>query len=255
LFMDPTTTFGEVFPGGAMIEAVKCTSDGRTLSLLAWDGAEAKIGAEVQLNGRMYRAAPIKSDLLQAMTLPSNVLFRGSARMLLAEVCAIVQQFSGLDPELTMLVGRFILASWLVGSRAVTPGLCIFGEETIACSQLWRLLRCLCRRALALTEVDAPGILSLPTGWHPTFLIHQAQLSSRTEQLLRAARTRDVQIPHRGRLLNIHGAVATRTEFPQSREPGTFAGIEIPISPRVSNLSALNSYLEREIALFFSPSF
>jgi hypothetical protein len=253
LLMVHAMTFGEVFPDGAMIEPIKCSCEAETLSLVFWDGSEAKIGARIQYNERTYEAAYIEPDLLHAMTLPAEATaFTGCTRQLLAEICEVVQQFSGLDEELGTLVARFVLASWLVGSGPTAPRLSIFGDEAGADAQLLQLLHCLCRHPLRLAEVDAPSIRSLPMEWRPTLLIHQPQLSGRAQRLLNAARTRDVRVPHSGHLLDLHCAVATYSESLQVREPGTFAGIEIQV-PAVSNLRTLKPSLEQEIAICFQP--
>jgi hypothetical protein len=98
LFMTPTLIFGQVFPDGAMIEPIKCSCEAETLSLVFWDGSEAKIGAQVQYNECIYEAARIEPDLLRAMTLPAEATaLPGCTRQLLAEICEVVQQFSGLD--------------------------------------------------------------------------------------------------------------------------------------------------------------
>jgi hypothetical protein len=232
---------------------MRCGAGVESLDLLFWDGRTTTKGARVRHDGRVYEAAHCRPGLWRAMTLPVGTATYGSTRELSAAICAAVRQYAGLDGRLTVLISRFVLCSWLIGSGPTALRLSILGRETTGGLQLMQLLRCICRRPLILTDVDRAAFRSLPMEWHPTLLIQQPQLDTRLERLLNSARRRDVNVPQGGRLLDLHCTVATYTQFPCVRAVGGFVGIEVPVHPATCNLAILNQSVEKKIAGLFQP--
>ena len=88
-----------------------------------------------------------------------------------------------------------------------------------------RLMGCLCRHPLELTEVDVAGLFSLPVGMDPTFLIRQPQLRGPVLRLLNAMSEGGLHV-RQGRLFDFHVPVATfsqsASEIPQPGRSSKF---------------------------------
>lgn len=242
------TTTGEIFGNGRMLELVSDSGGCKGLNLAFWDGQRVRVGPRFRCMGRVYEPATIDPGMLRALRLPKSAASVESPRKLLGDISATIQRFSGLGESSATLVAYFPLASWVIDAVPTAPRLSILGAETIASSQLLRLLNCFCRHSLILSEVDAADLSSLPMKWQPTVLIKQPTLSAAMQRLLCTTRQRNVHVPRRGRLLDLFCAVATFTEPVDSCVPKIFSGIEIPMGPSCSDLTILKASEEQEIA-------
>jgi hypothetical protein len=244
-------TTGEIFGDGKILEVVSDSDNDKRLSLASWDGRRATIGQRFECGGRVYEPATIDPGILQALRFPKGTAPFGSAGQLLGEISATVQDYTGLAHDFAILVAHFGIGSWLVDTLPTAPRLSILGPETVARAQLLRLLNCICRHALTLTEVDVAGVSSLPMRWRPTLLIEQPTLSVPLQRLLSAARKRNIHVLRRDRLVDMFCAVATFTELGAHGASKTFSGIEIPVGPPERKLTILNDSDERKIAEYF----
>ena len=70
----------------------------------------------VEYGGLRYKPRAIngKEAILQELKLPDKVGSFGSVQELFAELCQLIDRFVRLPEKSTRLVGRFILATWLV---------------------------------------------------------------------------------------------------------------------------------------------
>ena len=204
-------TTGEVFDHGGMIELVRDPNSGRLLLFHA-DGAATSIAPCVERNGKDYEPAAIDSTILRAMALPTKCVPCGPVPHLLDDLARPLTLHAALGERLVRIVGRFVLSSWVLDGLLVAPSLRIVGPETLAGVQLLQLLHGFCRHAIRLTAANVAGICSLPQ-WQFTLLIRQPELDPSLQRLLRAARRPGEFIPRGKRLLDLHAAVVSYTEF------------------------------------------
>jgi hypothetical protein len=223
-------TTGEVLENLGMIEIVRDITRTDGLHLLHWDGRKASVVPHLELNGQIFQAAAIDPTVLRAMPLPTQIKPCGSVRQLLDDISRLLTVFAAMDEHFARVVGRFMLSSWVIEALPAAPSLRVVGPETIARGQLLDILAGLCRHALRLTGLDVAGILSLPLEMHPTLVIRQSELKPRLQRLLESTRRPREYIPHGGRLVEFHSAVATFSEFGSPDSEG-FVGIEIPSAP------------------------
>ena len=199
----PIATSGEVFDG-AMIELVRDVTT-QSLRLLLWDGAKETVGPLVEYQRRFYEPVAMSRSLLRELTLPTHSSPHGTTCALLAEICKLAADFILLPEKLASLVGRVVLASWLLEAAQIAPALAIIGPDISRGTQLLDLLHCLCRHPVRMTGVTPAGLCSLPTGLGGTLLISQPTISDKMQRLLADASRRDQKIPYRGGLLDLHG--------------------------------------------------
>lgn len=243
-------TTGEIFHDGTMIEPVREDSGAEGLKLLFWNGEKATISRQILYDGRIYEAAAIHSTVLRALTLPTKSTSYGSARQLLTDIARLLTEYTNFPEYAVTAVTRFGLASWFPGTQTA-PRLSVLGAETLGGTQLFKLLHCICRHPLMLTEVSFGGLCSLPMEWGLTLLIRQERFNTQLWQLLNAVRNRNEYIPRGGRLLDLYSAIGTYSEQSGGYTPKTFPGIEISVSHTRRKISTLDDSARLRIASDF----
>jgi hypothetical protein len=196
----PIKTFGEVFTDGSFLEVARDPADHDALQLMFFDGETARIAPRVEHRRRVYFARDVAPSIVRELYLPSEVQPIDSVLQLFVCLVQLIQRFSGLPDNSARLVARIVLATWVVGAFPSAPSVLLVGPDSRELTQLFHLLKGLCRRALLLTEVNAGALHSLPMEMDLTLLIDQPELSEPAQRILNATRTRDKKVPHRGNL-------------------------------------------------------
>ena len=242
-------TRGEVFPDGSFIELIR-PDDSAPLRLLLWSGGEELVGEVLTYRGRQYKPGIVHDTILRALKLPSRAASFGSLRDLLAEVSKLVDQYVRLPEKHTALVGRFVLATWLVDAMQSAPRIRIEGCDTFRARQLLLLLTCICRRSLQMTAVGPAAFCSLPSGFRFTLILDQTDISDKFSSFLDAAIRRDSPILKRGELLDLFGPQVIWRPDDRAWPPGS---ISIPCIPCGQKLPALDQATQAEIVENFQP--
>jgi hypothetical protein len=245
----PIATSGEVFDG-AMIELVRDVTT-QSLRLLLWHGAKETVGPLVEYQRRFYEPVAMSRSLLRELTLPTHSSPHGTTCALLAEICKLAADFILLPEKLASLVGRVVLASWLLEAAQIAPALAIIGPDISRGTQLLDLLHCLCRHPVRMTGVTPAGLCSLPTGLGCTLLISQPTISDKMQRLLADASRRDQKIPYRGGLLDLHGCQAIHSESDLENGPWSFRYLQIPILITGQRIPVLDASIQNRIASEF----
>ena len=151
-------------------------------------------------------------------------------RALFNRISKTLQTFIDLPEEMLVRIVVYVLASWFPESLAVAPLLWITGPSTSGKTTLLRLLHCLCRRPILVTDVTPAALYSLPAHLK-TLLIDECDLgSSGADQhllrLIRAGSTPGIHVPRNGQIYDLFcskavasrlwpddGAVASRAVF------------------------------------------
>lgn len=232
-------TCGEVFPDATFVELVRTAGSMRP-SVLLWDGREHMVSKVAEYRGLRYKPRVINSTILQKLRLPATVGSFGSIRELFEEICQLIDRFVRLPEKSTSLVGRFILATWLVDAMQTAPRILIEGPDIARARQLAQLLHCVCRRALPMSEVTPAALCSLPSGMRFTLLLHQDAVSRKLAALLKATAVRGNPVLRAGELFDFYGAQAILCGSGFSEDTWAMSSIRvtcIPISERLPVLS------------------
>ncbi|MDP9159843.1 MAG: hypothetical protein M3O09_06385 [Acidobacteriota bacterium] len=105
------------------------------------------------------------------------------------------------------LVVAFAFSSWFTDCTPVAPLLYLLGPENEAC-QLLRLLECLCRRPILLSDVDIAALRTLPNNLNPTLLCSQRHLTRCVMQVVLASKNRHFHVARGENELHVYGAKA-----------------------------------------------
>ena len=202
-------TAGEIFSDGVMIELVTGSSQPNKPDLLLWNGRRATVASSVEHDGDIYEAPKLASSLYRAIRLPSRSSDYGSARSLFAGITDLFQQNLDLPDRESKMLACFAISTWLADSLPSAPSLAIFGPESELGIDVLRLLGCVCRHSLTLTEVTPGGFRSLPMYLGPTLLISQQEVKPSLLRLFLASNYRGLRSPgNGGRLVDLYGPKA-----------------------------------------------
>ena len=242
----PIATSGEVFSDGSTIELIGDFHYGNP-GLMLWDGGKETIGSVVEYKQRLYKSAPIKSSILQELTLPTRSCAHGTTREFLAEICRLISNFSGLPEKAAFLTGRIVLCSALIDALPMAPTLTITGPDPARGNQLLALLRCICRHSLPLTGVTPAEFCSLANGPRFTYLISQSSISDKLKKLLDDASSRDRKIPFRGGLLDLFGVRVIHCDSTLGSDSWPLQSIQVSMIPTGAELPAFDLETQCEI--------
>jgi hypothetical protein len=244
-------TLGEVFADGCFIEAVHDSTDRDALQLMLFDGKSVHIASLIEHEGGIYVAREIDPSIVRELCLPTEFRASEPVPQLLADVVKLIRRFTGLPDKPARLVARFPLSTWVVEARRVAPYLLIVGPDCREVTQLLALLRCLCRHPLALTEVSAGGLCSLPMDLGLTLLIDQPELSEPVQRILNASQKREQKFPRRGGLWRPFCSKAAHCAG--YFQPWAIGAVKIPLIPIGRTLPALDERELVRIANDFQP--
>ena len=235
-------TFGLVLPD-LMIEAVVDQSHPTQLRLHTWDGHKASTVPTVSFRGRTYTAAPVATGLSRAVRFPGPSKAFGTAVQLTFSMLQFLGRFANLPPDAAAVVVAFALASWFTDCLPTAPVLHLLGPD-IEMSRVLRLMGCLCRRPILLSDLDVAALSTLPGNLNPTFLVNQRNLGRRLTHILLASNDIHFRVARGKSQIYAYGAKA----FASTPEMANGTGVPISLPPVRALLPTLTNAEEKKIA-------
>jgi len=251
-------TFGEILPT-SVIELVSGGPALHSFQLVQWDGKEARISPNLEIKSTsgfgttIFEPADIDSNILRAIRFPTLPRAYSSISKLFRLVGGLIQDYSAQSETICGLLAYCGFAGWFADCTPIPICISIVGPESRQCRQLFRVLSCLFRRALPLSDVSLSGLCSLPSGLFPALFLEQRELSAQAEKVLYASRGRGTSILWKGRLVDLGWAKVIRSEEPLSHlklGPGV---IEIRVDPSPRSVPMLHPGTEQRIADGIQP--
>jgi|SRR5579859_2712934 len=247
----PTTS--EVFSDGTAIELVSSTSQRMTPKLLLWKKTGATTAAQVKYRGRIYESPELSSDFYRAIRLPAGCSDYRSVRALFKEMVSTFDQHLQLSNGDSKLLTSFAISTWLADRLPVAPNVVMSGDQRLGVEVL-KLLSCLCRRPLLLTELTPGGFRSLPLQMSLTLLIHQQSLRPSMLRLFHASTYRGLYLAgNSGSLINIYGPRAVYCRSDCAKELLGECTIHIPLAQSWPQWASLDDTVQSRIANEFQP--
>jgi len=208
-----TITTGEIFSGGTMIELVQAPQGSNKPHLLLWKGTGATIATQVEYRDHIYEAPELTANFYRATRFPARCNNYQSLRELFNEIATVFDQYLQLSERGSRLLTSFVIGTWLADHLPISPNLVISGPDQRLGIELLKLLSCLCRRPLLLTELTPGGFQSLPMQLSLTLLINQQSLRPSMLRLFHASSYRGLHLTGgRGVLIDIYGPKAIFAE-------------------------------------------
>jgi hypothetical protein len=208
----------KALPDGSLLEPVTTRETPLELQLLHWSSSRFDIADRVHFGGKVFAPPQWSPSLLRAVRMPTAVMPSGPPRLIFNRISEVLRTFVDLPDEMLVRVVAYVLATWFPESLTVAPLLWITGPSTSGKTTLLRLLHCLCRRAILVTDVTPAALYSLPALLKPTLLIDECELGNtgadqHVIRLIRAGSTRGVYVARRDEVFDPFclKAVASRT--------------------------------------------
>lgn len=242
--MSAIETFGESLPGLVFESVVDPKNAGR-LVLHAWNGDRFTTAGSIEHAGVSYVPKKLESGLAQSVRFAPPSLPFGSTVKLISCLRDFLSTHLRLQPDVTVLLVAFGLATWFCDLMPVAPALYLFGPDT-AITQVFRALACFCRRPVLLGDIDSGGLATLPNRLGATLLINQRDLGRRVRRTLLASARRDFCVIRGKQCLDIYGARALSSDDFLERELGLTASVSPSQGPQPFD-SVLAQNLQRKM--------
>jgi hypothetical protein len=251
---DSIITAGEIFADGAMIELVSSPLGLNKPNCLLWTGRKATVGTRVQHGAYTYQAPDLTPSLYRATRLPSHCSSYGSARDLFVALTDLFKVHLDLPKRESSLLACFSISTWLADRLPIAPSVTISGPEQELGIGVLRLLSCVCRHPLMLTELTPDGFRSLPSQVSLTLLLDQQELKPNMQRLLRASKYRGLHLPgNRGSVVDLYGPKAFFCGNDAAMDTLGGGIIHISVTPSQLQSSVLDDRVQHEIANKFQP--
>jgi hypothetical protein len=244
-------TAGTVFTDGSALELVS-PSAGNTPRLLFWeDGKDPIIALQVERDGTIYRPPNVDCSVWLATTLPTEVVDRGPAAELFGETADLFRTYAGMSTAEGALLTAWNATTQFADVLLNLPTLFIHGPDMVAAMKIMRLLSCIARHALILTEIDRAAICWLMK-IQPTLLLNQPQMPPRLRAICGASNFKGLVLPGpKGSVLN--GACSKAVFIGTPRLPTNDPGIHFFLPPASTDCPPLDVATQLQIRKRFQP--
>ncbi len=192
------------FSDGTLVELVRDPSHLRP-RLLIWKNGKTTIQDGYRQADCSFVPPDIDPSLMGAMRLPTAISRNATLQDLFQGTQKCISTYVDLQPQYMRLVSNFVLYSWFADRLTVAPYLWITGPCSAGKTRLLRLLHCLCRRAVLVSDISPASFYLLPNAITPTLLIDEFEPGTggrnrELEHFLRCGSTQDGRAIRGGKL-------------------------------------------------------
>ena len=241
-------TFGETFADGSVIELVRSASSDR-LALLIRNAGRKTIATQVSHSGFIYQPPDVDETILRATRFPRDERSYGSNGKLFRRIRDLFERHAGLTQTDSALMTAWVASSWFSDFLSSPPILLISGPDIERAIGLFRLLHCVCRRAVVLGDINRSALVSLAS-FGATLLINGPSLSARIRGLWSTSNYRGVYVVGNGKACSFASSKAVFLGMTDARGD---EGIHFALRPPHCDLSLLTEEQLREIADELQP--
>ena len=129
------------------------------------------------------------SAIIRHVRFANGVEAYGSVHELLADIMLILQMTLDLAPEQKLLLGAFVLSTYLVDKLPVAPYLALIGPPGSGKTTTLRVLELLCRRSLLTADISSAAFYELCNRVMATVLIDEAATATNRRELFHFLRS------------------------------------------------------------------
>jgi len=248
-------TAGEVFDDGTVIEILRDPTSPEEFTLVRSQRGVFNLKPTLSHAGRVYAPISVERSVSEAVCFPTRVAPAESTKKLFTDVHALLHRYlAQLDPCITAIVFT-IFASWMSPVLPIAPILSIFAPAGTPKNLTLQMLRMLCRRALALSDLRRGDLHRLPMPLQLTLVLDEPDLRPEMQTLLQSSAHRGTQIISSRGILEFSGPkIICSRVLPQGTALETDA-LRIALIPVAGQQPPLDKRAEAEIAEEFQPRF
>ena len=242
---------GGQLPDGSLLEMVRNPSSPEQMAFLRFDGERIQVADRIDCAGRTYIPINPSASTLRAIYFPTGPKNHGSVGQLFAKLVGVVSSFFPVPDRDLRLLAYFILSTWVSDALPMAVSLLISGSSAAEASQLFRLLRCLCRRAVRLGDISRSGLCAMPIDLGPCLLMQGLKLNGSTRAILKACSSRGSFIARSGNFLDLHCAKVLSFEENEMDDSVAAGMLRVALLPAESPTPILNASDEERISAEF----
>jgi len=233
---------------GATIDLVADSSDPYSLNLVLWDKSRARVAPRIEYSGEVYEPIVLDPTIVHCVQWPKCPLKYGSTGQLFERVRGLITRHIEISDQSARLLTHFVFSTWFSDRLSLAVGLAILGPADSEGIHLLRLLRCLCRRSMLLSEASQASLLSLPLQISPTLLMNRPMLTRQLRKFLSTSNRRGLATVKRGKLMEV--CCPKAVYFGMDRIPEDIASvmIQVSLSGTTAKVSALGDEALNQVA-------
>jgi hypothetical protein len=244
---------GELFADGNILELVAGGSPLGKPDLLLWNGTRAHVDRRVLYRGRTYEAPESDRALYRAMRLPMGCRGYGSVRRLFEDIRDLFVRRLGLPIREAGLLACFSMGTWLADRLPNALNLMMCGSDEEGGVDVLRLLSCVCRHGLLLSELTPDAFRALPAQPSLTFLLDQHRVKPAMQRVLRASNHRGLYLSGRAGLVDRYGPKAIFCANDSEMDALGRVAVQIHLPPLSLTSLPLDEREQNDIAGHFQP--
>ena len=248
-------TAGEIFADGTVIEILRDPASPEEFTLVRSQHGVLDLKPALSHAGRVYAPISVERSVSEAVCFPTRVAPAESTKKLFTDVHALLHRYlAQLDPCITAMVFT-IFASWMSPVLPIAPILSIFAPAGTPKNLTLQMLRMLCRRALALSDLRRGDIHRVPMPVQLTLVLDEPDLRPEMQTLLQSSAHRKTGIISSHGVVELYGPkIICSRKLPQGTALETDS-LRIALNPVAGKQPPLDKKAEAEIAEEFQPRF
>jgi hypothetical protein len=246
-------TGGELLPDGTFLEVIRDPYNPRGVALLRWDGERAEVADRIDCADRTYIPTTLNASAIEAIYFPGERKDHGSLAQLFDKLVDVINSCFFLPERELRLLAYFVLSTWVVDALPKAVTLLVSGPSLAEISQLFRLLRCLCRRAVRLGDVSSSGLCAMPMELGLCLLMEGVTLNRSTRAFIKASGSRGSFVPRSGDFIDLHCAKALSFENDEIDDAIAATMLRLNVVRGESPYRILSATEEKRLAEEFQP--
>jgi hypothetical protein len=242
-------TFGEILPGGVVLELVESSSGGG-VELLRWEAETYEIGPQFRVGETIFTVGYVPTSLFEATRLAREPAEYGDAGTFFWKIGDLFRHYMGFSREQAAFMAQVVYGSWFPDCCASPVILCVTGLNMSQIMRLFRLLHVLSRRPLTVAALNN----SLPFYLRPTLQVNIPSVSTRVGSFWRASNYRGTVIPGpRGTMRSLACAKIIFCETEAARRAWGPEALHIALLPTSQEFPSLSELEEAQLAAEYQP--
>lgn len=179
---------------GSFIELIKDSAVSTRIRFLVWKNGRESIQDSVTENEQIFIPPLLDNNLVKALRLPNRVSPCGEPKDLVHEISTVLSDYVDFPDDQYFLISVFVLSTWFPDLLNIAPYLVISGPTGSGKTTLMRILQCVCRRAVLVSDSSSAALYRLVDSLRPTLLLDESEFDRTREnrdrqRFLRAGNT------------------------------------------------------------------
>jgi hypothetical protein len=179
---------------GSFVELIKDSAVSTRIRFLVWKNGHESIQDSVTENEQIFVPPLPDNSLAKALRLPTRISPCGEPKDLVHEISTVLSDYVDFPDDQYFLISVFVLSTWFPDRLNIAPYLVISGPTGSGKTALMRILQCVCRRAVLVSDISSAALYRLADSLRPTILLDESEFDRTKEnrdrqRFLRAGNT------------------------------------------------------------------